>query len=354
LSDGNRAFDTMAGFRRAAHGIQRWAAWLGLLGVPGCLLASIWTPLPAWSAAAAGGLVVLSLLWAMAWRRLLERAFWRGARLPRRGRPVRLPLEVLALALGLWGLGGGVARAADPSLIIRVGEGRGLDFETLLQAAGIGGWVALGMGALALLVSLYLLFSLWAGQFAPRGLGTEIIGKLSAGDLAGARGLCTSGSSLLARSVLSAIPESGRPPAAESSLPGARIEAAGRRGATRWRGLVDLLAALGLLAPVAGLFGTVLGLVDLFALAATRGASSSWVAAGAVAALVPALVALGVSLLALTAHYLADLRLRSLVARCEAACSECAAALDDLARENRRGTGLTTLSLGGKDSGEAG
>lgn len=354
MSDGNRAFDTMAEFRWAAQGVQRWTAWLGLLGVPACLLASVWTDLPVWSAAVAAGLLALALLWALAWRKLLERAFWHGARLPRRGRAVRLPLEILTLALGLWALAGASSLAAEPGLIIRMGEGRGLDVGLLLETAGIGGWAALAMGGLALLVSLYLLFSLWTGSFAPKGLGAKIVGRISAGDLTGARELCAPRSSLLARSVLCGIPESGRPPAADRALPGARIEAAGRRGAARWRALVDLLAALGLLAPVAGLFGTVLGLVDLFALAEASGASTKYVAAGAVLALVPALIALGVSMLALTAHYLADLRLRSLVARCEAACAECAAALDDLARETRERSGLTTLSLGPKGTVEAG
>ena len=127
------------------------------------------------------------------------------------------------------------------------------------------------------------------------------------------------------------------------------MEASGRRGAARWRALVDLLAAAGLLAPVAGVFGTVLGLIDVFAASAGEGFSSAWVAAGAVSALVPAAISLAVSLFSLSIHYLADLRLGSLVAKCEAACMECAAALEDLGTEMRSRSGTTTVTF---DPGE--
>jgi biopolymer transport protein ExbB len=238
------------------------------------------------------------------------------------------------------------ARAGEARPGPDLGEGRGLDPVALLEAAGPGGWLALAMGAAALLVALYLLFSLWGAHFAPRALRAGLLEKITAGDLAGARQLCDESGSLLARSVAAALPPGGRPPEPGRALPAARIEAAGRRGSARWRAMVDLLAALGLLAPVAGLFGTVLGLIQVFGAVAAQSPSAAQVAAGAVSALLPAAASLAVSLLALGAHYLADLRLGALTARCEAACMECAAALEDLAAAGgARHTGLTTVAL---------
>jgi biopolymer transport protein ExbB len=203
------------------------------------------------------------------------------------------------------------------------------------------------MGGAALLVALYLLFSLWGVHFAPRALRAALLEKLAAGDLVGARELCGESGSLLARSVAAGLPSGGRAPEPGRALPAARIEAAGRRGAARWRALVDLLAALGLLAPVAGLYGTVVGLIQVFQAVAAQSPTAAGVAAGAVTALLPAAIALAVSLLALGVHYFADLRLGALTARCEAACLECAAAIEDLAASRAaRHTGVTTIAMG--------
>ncbi len=335
MSDSDRVFGTLAGFRAAAHRLQRWLIILGLLLAVGCAIAAAWGPLPAWTVAAAAGLVPVGALWGVLWRRRVERAFWRGARVPERGKTVRLPLEALALGLLVPLFTSRPALAADSRLILRLGEGRGLDLEALFEAAGIGGWIALALGALALLVALYLLFSLWSGHFAPWKLRDGVLEKIVSGDVEGARELCASSRSLLARSVLAGLPAPGQLPRPGEELPAARIEASGRRGAARWRVLVDFLAAAGLLAPVAGLLGTVLGMLEIFGAVAARDSSAAWVAAGAVAALVPAVVSLAVSLFALGAHYLAGLRLGSLVAKCEAACMECAAALTDLGAHMR-------------------
>jgi biopolymer transport protein ExbB/TolQ len=345
LSDENRVFATLAGFRAAAYGAQRLLGWLGLAILIGCAIAAGFGLLPAWSIAVAASPLGLSLLWGMLWRKRVEAAFWQSARVPRRGSAVRLPLEAMLLALGATLFSGAAASAGETSRLLNLGSGKELDLEALLETAGIGGWIALAMGGVALLVSLYLFFSLWGGNFAPRKLRAALLEKIAAGDIESARKLCSASSGLLARSVLAGLPPEGGQPSSSCDLPAARIEATGKRGAARWRALVDLLAAFGLLAPVAGLFGTVLGLINVFAGAARADASTALIAAGAVAALIPAATSLAVSLFALSVHYLADLRLGALVAKCEAACLECSAALSDLGTEVRGRSGLTTLSL---------
>lgn len=332
MSGANRVFEMMAGFRVAARRVQKLLTALGLLALAGVLPLAFWGQLPPWAAAVAPLPLVLGLLWGFLWRWRIERAFWKGARAPRRGRPVRLPLEVILLAAA-WALGGGPAAAGEARSAALIAGGRGLDAAELLLAAGPGGWIALGLGALGLLVALFLFFSLWGGHFAPRRLREELLEKMRAGDIEGARRLCQGRGNLLARCALAGLPPDGRPPRPGQDGCRVRIEAAGRRGAARWRALVGFLGAAGLLAPVAGMFGTALGLLEVFAAVAAEEASTAMVAAGAVSALLPAVVALAVSLLLLGAYYLAELRLGSLVAKCEAACMEVGAALGDLAVE---------------------
>jgi hypothetical protein len=89
----DRVFGTLRTFRRAAHFAQRWLTVAGLAGLAVCLVACPLGWLPYYFLAAAGGVAVLGPVWGLAWRRVLERAFWRGARIPVRGRPVRLPLD---------------------------------------------------------------------------------------------------------------------------------------------------------------------------------------------------------------------------------------------------------------------
>ncbi len=346
MSDENRVFGTLAGFRVAAYAAQRMLGWLGFAAAVVCALLAALGFAPGWSIAVAAAPLALSIIWGLLWRKRLERAFWQDARLLLRGKPVRLPLEAIFLAPG-FALFSASASAAESSL--GIGEKTAIDFEALLQAAGLGGWIALAMGGVALLVSLYLFFSLWNGHFAPRRLRADLLEKIAGSDIEGARKLCSRRASLLARSVLDGLPPEGKLSGATRTLPTARIEATGKRGAARWRALVDLLAMMGLLAPVAGLFGTALGLLDIFSAVARTDTSASLVAAGAVTALIPAVVSLGVGLFALTVHYFADLRLGALVAKTEAACLECAAALADQAANARGHSSLTTVSLQRED-----
>lgn len=223
-----------------------------------------------------------------------------------------------ALALGLLPR---AAPAADATVIQRLRQGQGLSAEDLLSLAGPAGWAALALGAFVLLLMLYLLLSLWSGRFAPEALRRGLLERAAAGDLEGLRKLCEDDdASLLARAAQACLSA----PAAERA---ARAEAAGRRLAARWRALVDLLAAAGVIAPLLGLLGTLLGLIQVFAATAAPELSAARVSAGALAALAPAAVGVGVSVLALGAHHLAQSRLAALVADCEAACLEVCAAL---------------------------
>ncbi|HOX07766.1 MAG TPA: hypothetical protein PK280_15305 [Planctomycetota bacterium] len=92
MSQGNRVFDVMRGFRAGAYGLQLWLGGLGLLLTAAAATAAVLGGLPVHFAAGALLMALVSIPWALVWRRRVERAFWQDARVPRRGRPVRLPL----------------------------------------------------------------------------------------------------------------------------------------------------------------------------------------------------------------------------------------------------------------------
>ncbi len=91
MSEPNEVFDTLRGFRAAAYRLQLWLALLGLLGLAAAALGLALGKAGAWTLSIGGGLLAASVAWALLWRWRTERAFWRGARVPRRGEPVRLP-----------------------------------------------------------------------------------------------------------------------------------------------------------------------------------------------------------------------------------------------------------------------
>lgn len=95
MAEGNRVFDLLASWRAAAYRAQKWLAAIGALSLAAALALLVAGRRPAAGLALAAGLLLLllSVVWGLAWRRRLERAFWRSARVPRRGEPLRLPLE---------------------------------------------------------------------------------------------------------------------------------------------------------------------------------------------------------------------------------------------------------------------
>jgi hypothetical protein len=91
MSEANSVFDILRGFRAAAYRLQLLLAGLGLMALVVAIAAILVGAAEDWTPAVGGGLLAASALWALAWRRHAERAFWRGVRVPRRGAAVRLP-----------------------------------------------------------------------------------------------------------------------------------------------------------------------------------------------------------------------------------------------------------------------
>ena len=138
---------------------------------------------------------------------------------------------------------------------------------TLKQAWVYGGplmWVLAGLSVLALAKILVLLIAQRRGGLAPRSLVSDVFSRLQAKDYGETRRLCDRRPCAFSTLVLAALD------AVRGTAPGAKppvaqaVETAGAHVAERLQASVDWLADLAAIAPLVGLLGTVLGMVQAF------------------------------------------------------------------------------------------
>lgn len=164
-------------------------------------------------------------------------------------------------------------------------------------------WYALGgptmhalaaCSVLALAIALERLVATRRGRVAPRALAQALADDLREGRLDRARERCSDGRSSLARIATAALsPENAA----------LRTETAGASESYALHRNLSLLAALGNVATMLGLFGTVLGMISAFDRIALAGASDARiVATGIFEALVTTAVGLAIGIGAVTAH----------------------------------------------------
>jgi len=130
--------------------------------------------------------------------------------------------------------------------------------ETVLHIADLGGPVVLILGALSVLVLTVVLFKLW--QFAQAGVGRhralrEAIAAWDAGDRAAARVHLSRSRSYLVPVVAMAL---------DGQDDAARLEAEAEARFARLESGFRVLDSVAQLAPLLGLFGTVLGMISAF------------------------------------------------------------------------------------------
>lgn len=144
---------------------------------------------------------------------------------------------------------------------------------SLIQAAGWPIWPLILCSVAALTIVIERLFSLRASQIAPASLleevltvtrgslpGTEVVGKLAENSLLGG---------VFATGLRAVIQE---PRITEDALRQA-FESAGRIALHRLERYLNTLGTLAAVAPLLGLFGTVIGMIEIFGSQAPTGAS---------------------------------------------------------------------------------
>ena len=130
--------------------------------------------------------------------------------------------------------------------------------EAILQIADLGGPVVLLLCALSIIVLAVVLYKLW--QFTAAGVGrhralTDAIAALDAGDHSAARDHLGRSCSYLAPVLAMAI---------DGQTDAARLEAEAETRFARLETGFRLLDSVAQLAPLLGLFGTVLGMISAF------------------------------------------------------------------------------------------
>ncbi len=158
---------------------------------------------------------------------------------------------------------------------------------TLAQAWDYGGWlmwVLLAMSVAGVACCLYFLATLRAGTVAPMRLRRDLPKYLVSDDPNEARRLCEDVPSPLASVMLATLDAVRAAPRADAALIAQVAESEGRRQAELIDGRTQWLLDIATIAPMVGLLGTVIGMLQAF------GAVASDVAAAK-----PTLLAEGVS-----------------------------------------------------------
>ncbi|HPG25736.1 MAG TPA: MotA/TolQ/ExbB proton channel family protein [Myxococcota bacterium] len=214
----------------------------------------------------------------------------------------RATIVVLAAGLVLSGLAASADEMAGAAAIVR----------TPLEWYVMGGPA---MHALALCSVLVLggvlerSFALRASATVPPALGARVAEALEVGNRGELKRLLAGG-----RSALTRLGEAALDPA----LDPAALETRGAWEAHRLRRNLSLIAALGSLATMIGLLGTVLGMIEAFDRIALEGTGDARIVAGGIfRALVTTAAGLGIGVVALGAHALLSRRAEDRVAALE-------------------------------------
>lgn len=159
-----------------------------------------------------------------------------------------------------WLMASATATAAEnPAAITGYGSVR--------EMMEVGGWtmyVILAMSVIALFLALYYLFTLRAAVVYPEKLAQEMSRVAATGDLAGLRRLCEDSRTPLARVVESTVEQLQIDGCMDYAAIGAAMEDEGSRQANMLWQRIQYLLDVAVVAPMVGLLGTVLGMLQSF------------------------------------------------------------------------------------------
>jgi biopolymer transport protein ExbB len=197
----------------------------------------------------------------------------------------------------------------------------GMSIRDAWRCGGRIMWVLAGGSVIGLALILYLFWTLRTSQMAPPSLLSELLMHVKSGDLATARRACEIRSSPLARIALAAFDHLRNTTASEPALLRADMEAEGVRQAEAIQGETQWLLDLSVIAPMLGLLGTVMGMLQAFGSVATDVASAKPVvlAAGISKAIVTTIFGLLVAIPAMVAYAYFRRRASRQIAALEAA-----------------------------------
>jgi len=177
------------------------------------------------------------------------------------------------------------AEAFERSMETATKEARGnMSFRELWKNGGMLMWVMAAVSVFGMAVVFYLLWILRDRQIAPADLTATLLVAVQKGDLTAARTLCAERPCQLSAVVNAALDHLQHSNKVETGALREAVESEGTRQAQSLQGQAQILLDIGVITPMLGLLGTVLGMLVAF------GAISHDVASAK-----PAVLAAGVS-----------------------------------------------------------
>ncbi|MFH0963502.1 MAG: MotA/TolQ/ExbB proton channel family protein, partial [Planctomycetota bacterium] len=212
----------------------------------------------------------------------------------------------------------GIAGAALWAALAAAQEG-GADLPmhntwTLIRAGGLTGFVILILSCVALVLILEQIITLRERRMVPSSLVADLEKLFGSGALKTAEERCRQEDTFLSRVLLPGLVERS---AGLETMEG-RIEEAGRLESMRLLHRVGYLSVIANVAPMLGLLGTVIGMIEAFGEISRAGTPSPQNLAGPIAkALVTTCEGLIVAIPCVAAFYIFDHRVRRAARRCE-------------------------------------
>ncbi len=149
-----------------------------------------------------------------------------------------------------------------------------MSFNELWVSGGILMWFLAAASVFGLSVVFYLLWILRDRQVAPPELTASLLAAVQNGDLGEARSQCADRPCQLSAVMLAAFDHLQHSSKVETGALREAVEAEGTRQAQSLQGQAQLLLDIGVIAPMLGLLGTVLGMLQAFGAISTDIASA--------------------------------------------------------------------------------
>ena len=164
---------------------------------------------------------------------------------------------MVTLALCAWG-------ACAQELPLGAAPAGAMDEQVTMWTMIIWGgpvlWITMALGFLALVMAVYFVLTVTPRREVQANFVRRVLNQIRAGDLRGAYQMCEGRDDLLARVVRSGLRMSGH----DRYVIQDAMESEGERGVTALWQRISYLNNIGVIAPLLGLLGTVLGMVRAF------------------------------------------------------------------------------------------
>ena len=195
------------------------------------------------------------------------------------------------------------AQDGEPAEVPEV-QSTAMSLEEAVEAAGWPVYVLAALSVLGVGFVIYFLMVLRLEQVAPRALRREILNKINAGQLAEARVACEYRSCALSSITLAALDYVEHETDADPVFLKDVVEGEGSRQAVAIQDSTQYLMDIAVVAPMVGLFGTVLGFMGAFNAVSGHAAIAqpTMLAGGVSQALITTLGGLLVGIPAMMAH----------------------------------------------------